>query len=186
MSRDLIELWLIWLSLICCCFGAGMEQRVKRLVGGMPVTDLDDLQTSVVSLRSRSEQLYYGDSHFCTGCLLNDIFILTAAQCVTRQDKVAFQPRDMIVMAGNKFRLNSSSGAVPLMITFLAVHENFTMTSYSDIAILRTRLIMKKYNPKIDVVPVDLQPPPYGSECIVMGWGRLFKVSKVLSVSFAP
>lgn len=162
-----------------------MGQRIRRLAGGMPVTDSDDLQTSVVSLRSRSEQLYYGDSHFCTGCLLNDIFILTAAQCVTRMDKVAFQPRDMIVMAGNKYRLNSSSGAVPLMITFLAVHENFTTTSYSDIAILRTKLNIQKYNPHIDVVPVDLQPPPYGSECIVMGWGRLFRVSSSLSLSLS-
>lgn len=171
--------FLLWLSLISC--SAGTVQRVKRIAGGLPVTDSDDLLTSVVSLRSRSEQLYYGDSHFCTGCLLNDIFILTAAQCVTRQDKVALKPRDMIAMAGNIYRLNSSSGAIPMVITFLAVHENYTMRSYSDIAILRTRLDIESHIEGIDVVPVDLLPPPYGSKCFVMGWGRLFKVSSALA-----
>lgn len=168
----------LWLCLVC---STEQNHRAKRIAGASLVKT--DLSKIVVSLRARSEQMYFGDSHFCTGCMLNDIFVLTSAQCVTYKNNIVFQPRDFIVMAGNVYRLNSTVSTIPMVVDFLVVHVNFTMTSYSDIAILRTQPYEGAiYAPGIDVAVEMLFPPPYGTKCITLGWGRLFKVS-VLSLS---
>lgn len=170
----------LWLCLICSTEQQHQHQhhRDKRIAGGIRQTS--HLSLLVVSLRARSEQMYFGDSHFCSGCMLNDIFVLTSAQCVTNRHKVALQPRDFIVMGGNVFRLNSTTGAIPMVVDFLAVHVNFTMTSYSDIAILRTQPFHGAYYaPGLDVAIEMIVPPPFGAKCVTLGWGRLFKVSVV-------
>lgn len=170
----------LWICLICSTEQQHQHQhhRDKRIAGGIRQTS--HLSLLVVSLRARSEQMYFGDSHFCSGCMLNDIFVLTSAQCVTNRHKVALQPRDFIVMGGNVFRLNSTTGAIPMVVDFLAVHVNFTMTSYSDIAILRTQPFHGAYYaPGLDVAIEMIVPPPFGAKCVTLGWGRLFKVSVV-------
>lgn len=170
----------LWLCLICSTV---QHHRDKRIAGGaLHKTKFDSI---VVSLRARSEQMFFGDSHFCSGCMLNDIFVLTSAQCVTNRQNVALEPRDFIVMGGNVYRLNSTTGAIPMVVNFLVVHVNFTMTSYSDIAILRTEPYGRAhYAPGIDVAFEMIYPPPYGAKCITLGWGRLFMVS-VLSLSLS-
>lgn len=168
----------LWLCLICSTEQQQQHHRDKRIAGGIQRSS--DLSPLVVSLRARSEQMYFGDSHFCSGCMLNDIFVLTSAKCVTNRQNVALQPRDFIVMGGNVFRLNSSTGAIPMVVDFLSVHVNFTMTSYSDIAILRTQPFDGAYYPpNIDVAIEMIVPPPFGAKCVTLGWGRLFQVSVV-------
>ncbi|XP_068145835.1 trypsin-2-like [Drosophila tropicalis] len=130
--------------------------------------------TSVVSLRSRTAQAYFGDNHFCTGCLLNDFFVLTSAKCVTSRGKVPRRPRELVVVAGSRSRLNRTRQTEKKAISFAAVHPNYIMFNSNDIALLKlTDPINEDYS-FTDPAPDVLMPPPYGSKCIVMGWGRQF------------
>ncbi|KAM8711227.1 hypothetical protein ACLKA7_000377 [Drosophila subpalustris] len=151
-----------------------LPHRSKRIAEGFLVTRLEKLKTSVVSLRSRSPEAYFGDNHFCSGSLLNDMFIITSARCITYSTKIELRPREIVVVAGSTERLNHTEYTIQLIVTFVAVHVNFTMYNYNDIALLRT-VPVEQGGPKVDVLPALIQEPPYGTKCTVMGWGRLFK-----------
>lgn len=148
--------------------------RSKRIAEGFLVTQREKLRTSVVSLRSRSPQAYFGDNHFCSGSLLNDMFIITSARCITKSNKIELRPREIVIVAGNRRRLNQTRDAVQYVVTFVVVHVNFTMYNYNDIALLRTEPV-EQGGPFVNVLPSLIKPPPYGTKCTVMGWGRLFK-----------
>ncbi|XP_051860137.1 putative trypsin-6 [Drosophila albomicans] len=149
-------------------------QRSKRIAEGILVTQQEKLRTSVVSLRSRSPQAYFGDNHFCSGCLLNDMFIIASARCVTHPSKIQLRPREIVIVAGTSIRLNHTVNTIQLVVTFSAVHVNFTMYNNNDIALLRTETV-EQGNLFVNVLPSLVLPPPYGTHCTVMGWGRLFK-----------
>lgn len=59
--------------------------RVKRLA--TPTYTAQSVRKTgkyVVSIRSRTPYKYFGDNHYCGGCIISPIFILTAAKCVMR------------------------------------------------------------------------------------------------------
>ncbi|KRG06236.1 uncharacterized protein Dmoj_GI26046 [Drosophila mojavensis] len=84
------NLFLVLQILLVLSIAVGLKDlndvgRVKRLA--TPTYTAQSVRNTgkyVVSIRSRTPYKYFGDNHYCGGCIISPIFILTAAKCVMR------------------------------------------------------------------------------------------------------
>ncbi|CAF1400682.1 unnamed protein product [Adineta steineri] len=84
--------------------------------------------TMIVSIRSATT-----NQHICTGTILEDFFILTAAHCLTN-----YKPQDITIEAGMYYQ--SESEAIIRQVEQIYIHPNYSTYSdqyINDIAILR-------------------------------------------------
>jgi secreted trypsin-like serine protease len=160
-------------SLSCGCGNSQVELTSSRIFGGEEA--MRDSWSMIVSVR-----LNGSDQHACGGSILNDYFILTAANCVANAPKTS--PTGVAVRV-EFHRLSEEGALVIIEVDQIFVHPNYIGISdgyQNDIAILHlSEPVGLENNPfsKRTCVPYlsgtmnMLQYPPNGAALAVIGWG---------------
>ncbi|XP_017837393.1 trypsin-like isoform X1 [Drosophila busckii] len=160
------------------------HRRVKRL--SSPDFDKDqtlELAKYVVSIRSRTPRLYFGDNHYCCGVIVAPKFVLTAAHCTMDKSKILHQSRTLLVVGGTPNRLKYVTGtSVSLPVSKIYVPMNFTMHNTDNIALLRLAYAWPSNHPRIAIASLPDSAPSAGSNYTVLGWGSMFKGGPMSSV----
>ena len=127
--------------------------------------------TMVVSIRAATT-----NEHICTGTIIDNSYILTAAHCLTNRS-----PADLIIEAGMYYL--SESNAIVRQVDRFHIHPNYIARAnqyINDIAILHLSLPLDAYedeNISRTCLPRTNQPleetaqrPPNGTSLVITGW----------------
>jgi secreted trypsin-like serine protease len=159
-------------SLSCGCGNSQVELTSSRIFGGEEA--IRDSWSMIVSVRINGS-----DQHACGGSILNENFILTAANCVVNAPKTS--PTGVAVRV--EFHLLSEGAQVIIEIDQIFVHPNYIGISdgyQNDIAILHLSESLSLENsaflkrtcvPYLSGTMNMLQYPPNGAALAVIGWG---------------
>lgn len=160
-------------NLKCGCSKNNVELTKSRIVGGEEA--IDDSWTMIVYLRDDSREV------FCSGTILSESFILTAAHCVRSYSFIC--PSNLWIVAGVTNR--SDSRQISRKVNQIYLHPNYNASSSerrNDIAILRLNdpLVLDNerqitrtcINPLSTLIPVT-EYPQAGTRLAIAGWGSL-------------
>ncbi|XP_017461356.1 PREDICTED: anionic trypsin-2-like, partial [Rhagoletis zephyria] len=143
------------------------------VAGGQRIPEIQNYTRYMVSLRSRTVTRYFGDNHYCAGIIISPLWILTSAQCAVHASKIPRRPRSIIVVAGTENRIEKSPTTSLIAVDRVISNPNFTLYGSNDIALLRLKTKIQ-LNARTQIMPLPNTPPPYGSRCVVLGWGRIY------------
>ncbi|KAI8040942.1 hypothetical protein M5D96_006885 [Drosophila gunungcola] len=129
--------------------------RTKRLTDANFDDESIRLSHFVVSIRTRTARMFFGDNHFCSGVILSPLFVLTSSHCVI---ETFVTPVKRIMLP-----------------------DNFTMVNQQDIGLLKLKHALPRNSKHISVARMPLQSPQPGLRCNVMGWGRMFLAGPMAS-----
>ncbi|CAF1295217.1 unnamed protein product [Adineta steineri] len=127
--------------------------------------------TMIVSIRTSTT-----NQHICTGTILEDFYILTAAHCLTN-----YKPQDLTIEAGMYYQTESE--AIIRQVDQIYIHPNYSTYSdqyINDIAILRltkslyvdnNNYISRTCKSSIYNQWMDMNNyPPDGTRLVISGW----------------
>jgi len=146
----------------------------ERIVNGKDATYAPWV---VALMRSDGGSLF--EDHYCSGTIINESWILTAAHCVAKE-----QPSELYIVAGIIDLLGTKEGQKG-QVKKIIVHQRFSWDDLSnDISLLKLRRPLTLNN---DVAVMELanqgDPLDIGQEYTVEGWGALgFPADKFPSV----
>uniref|UniRef100_A0A5F9CJL1 Peptidase S1 domain-containing protein n=1 Tax=Oryctolagus cuniculus TaxID=9986 RepID=A0A5F9CJL1_RABIT len=133
--------------------------RTVKIVGGAPAPERRwPWQVS----------LQVHDRHICGGSLITSRFILTAAHCISSDQKYS-------VRMGDKMLVSSSPNAVVVPVRDVVIHQNFsfrTLTHDIALALLAFSVNFSSYIQPV-CLPEKSVEVKTGTPCWVTGWGRL-------------
>ncbi|XP_028896013.1 putative trypsin-6 [Zeugodacus cucurbitae] len=143
------------------------------VAGGLRVPELLNYTRFMVSLRLRTATKYFGDNHYCAGVIISYRWIVSSAQCLVYITKLPRRPRTIIAVIGTMNRIRRSPTTRLMAVDRVVVNLNFTLYGTNDIGLIRlmSPLVL---NARVQIMALPTEPPPYGSRCIVLGWGRLY------------
>uniref|UniRef100_A0AC35TYV4 Peptidase S1 domain-containing protein n=1 Tax=Rhabditophanes sp. KR3021 TaxID=114890 RepID=A0AC35TYV4_9BILA len=137
------------------------HMRCKRIVGGCSIKPDESPWTASIRLRSP-------DSHHCGAAIISNLFLLTAAHCVSIVPK-----ESLYIRVGDFNNLISEPQEINVGIAEVVLHPSYENIFNHDIAIIKldTPLNFTQF-----VKPICLPPSTYqfeiGSECFVSGFGK--------------
>ncbi|KAL7633043.1 UNVERIFIED_CONTAM: hypothetical protein RMT77_016619 [Armadillidium vulgare] len=122
--------------------------------------------------------IHYLEMFFCSGSIINNLYILTAAHCFNRfrnkNDTSTVNIANMSVALGTRELKEIYEYKIIRQIIQVIPHENFVCTNFSnDIALMKMNEPLTSYSTKIN--PICLPPigPTYEEiTATVTGWGR--------------
>lgn len=79
-------------------------------------------------------------------------------------------------MAGTPNRLVPNEFTVQFPAKSLEANTHFIRDNKDDIAIIRLKGEIPEDNRNIKIMKMPSGPPPYDSNCTIIGWGRMIKV----------
>ncbi|XP_069907034.1 serine protease 44-like [Oryctolagus cuniculus] len=140
-------------------FPRACGNRTVKIVGGAPAPERRwPWQVS----------LQVHDRHICGGSLITSRFILTAAHCISSDQKYS-------VRMGDKMLVSSSPNAVVVPVRDVVIHQNFsfrTLTHDIALALLAFSVNFSSYIQPV-CLPEKSVEVKTGTPCWVTGWGRL-------------
>ncbi|GFU10456.1 clotting factor B [Nephila pilipes] len=118
-----------------------------------------------------------GKEFWCGGSLINNLYILTAAHCLSDRRGYKYNPRQMVVRLGEHHLLNSDGkGIQEYGVSSLVPHPHFQRNGfYNDIGIVKLSRPVKFTD---YIQPVCLPSPQssksmVGAMATVVGWGAM-------------
>uniref|UniRef100_A0A1A9WMU5 Peptidase S1 domain-containing protein n=1 Tax=Glossina brevipalpis TaxID=37001 RepID=A0A1A9WMU5_9MUSC len=123
----------------------------------------------------RSDSIYLGINYFCTGAIIGEDVILTAAHCVDQFLPYTNQKGRLLIIVGTAHRLHIARQAQYEMIERIKVHESFDRRNptHDDIALVWLANPITIDGVFRDIAPLADYPSP-SLVCTVIGWGRLY------------
>lgn len=85
-------------------------------------------------------------------------------------------------MAGTPNRLVATNTTQQYPVESLTANTNFIRYNKDDIAIIRLKGEIADDNKNIKIMKMPTGPPDYGSNCTIIGWGRMLKVSLIVKL----
>lgn len=183
--------------------------RAKRLTNAIRNEETVEMSKYVVSIRSIRPHRVFGDNHFCNGAIVAPKFVLTVATCTMRwvslyghnhynyllplppyslsvnsDKKVMHLKRSVVVVAGTFNRLIQGSRSLTLPVKKFHVPSKYTKSGKYNIALLEVVISWPTLNPAIKIVNLPTDGPNENTEFMVLGWGRLYRVSRHLTILF--
>ncbi|TSW75982.1 Serine protease 27 [Bagarius yarrelli] len=139
----------------------GVAPLNTRVVGGYSASD--GIWPWMASLQE-------GGSHFCGGSLINEFWVLTAAQCVSGK-----KPSDLVVYLGKTTLEGSNPHEIKKRVLKIRIHPSYDpQTKENDIALLR---LQQKVTFTDYIRPVCLASQdsvfPESNLCWLTGWGNV-------------
>jgi secreted trypsin-like serine protease len=146
-------------------------KRSKRIINGEPASIHS--YPFLASLKLiKSNQSIKGE-HFCTGALIHENYVMTAAHCLHGK-----KPQDLLIVFG-LHRLDdteNSTSVINRRAIKLIVHENFYLDSvFNDIGLIKLNVSVKssKHISKICLPkPFDSKLQNIDSYALVAGWDK--------------
>ncbi|XP_017775826.1 PREDICTED: chymotrypsin-1-like [Nicrophorus vespilloides] len=140
------------LATLGCVFADSIDLD-RRIVGGEEADE--GAFPYLVSLR-------YKGLHACTGSILNENWILTAAHCVKNANISAM----LIVAGSNKL----SNGGDSYQVSKTIYNENFTSMVSNDVGVIKL-ITPIKFNKKVQPIQLTKENIDGGEDCVLSGWG---------------
>lgn len=148
-------LFLVCLSIATLANGVASQNLLKRIIGGKDVSNIP----YQVSLR---HSLY--DSHFCSGVILSNEWILTTARCIGNYDAP-----DIEVFYGSR-RLSELNQVAEVDTIF--VHQDFNAeTLENDIALILLEKPLELKAKSVESIALPTRVAIDGEVVTVTGWG---------------
>ncbi|GLV42089.1 uncharacterized protein CBL_04952 [Carabus blaptoides fortunei] len=160
-------LCLVLASTICFILNYGKCQFDPRIVNGYIAKPAQfPYMVSVL----------YKHQHVCGGSAISNIYVLTAAHCIIRNNE-GIPVHLFSVLAGqNRLNHNVSQPST------CGIQQYFYPSDWmnNDIAILKLSQSLPINNSFITYIPLPRKPTAPGANCIVSGWGyRKFNTSQL-------
>jgi secreted trypsin-like serine protease len=158
----------------CGCGYTDVEITQSRIMNGEDVVEAS--WSMFVSLR-----ILNSSKHICSGTLLSDLYVLTAAHCI--KSFSLLEPLDLTIVAG--ITKHSDPDRYIRNIRQIYTHPNFTDQAnrfVNDIAILEldSRLLIdlnpilsKTCVPHLNSSILNNRYPSNGTRLVVIGWGTI-------------
>ncbi|GBM34318.1 Clotting factor B [Araneus ventricosus] len=118
-----------------------------------------------------------GKEYWCGGSLINNLYILTAAHCLSDRRGYKYHPRQVVVRLGEHHLLNSDGkGIQEYPIEALIPHPQFQRNGfYNDIGIVKLARPVKfsDYVQPVCLPSVKSSQSMVGKMATVVGWGAM-------------
>ncbi|XP_055852006.1 chymotrypsin-2-like [Episyrphus balteatus] len=103
-------------------------------------------------------------SHFCSGVIINEKWILTAGHCV-----VGWNPSKFLISSGTNNIWEPEAHYFPDRVF---VHCNYDKPLYhNDIALVRLETAIE-FDARTQPIPIPAELLPKGSKAVITGWGK--------------
>lgn len=110
----------------------------------------------------------FGQQHICGGSVINEIFILTAAHCITE-----LSAHSIVVVAGMTSLIDDISTKQEIRANTTVIHERYNaVTKDNDIALIKLESSLT-LNDYVKAVDLPVEGVSAGTSCNMTGWGTL-------------
>ncbi|XP_069701693.1 chymotrypsin-2-like [Periplaneta americana] len=166
---DMLRCNLVIFAVLLCTFGA---PQLKHNLGGRIVNGTDAPLGKYPFMLSLQKSNF---GHFCGGSILNEIYILTAAHCVSNEDA-----SKLSILVGT---VDLRDGGERYNVEAITVHEDYNVTNnaINDIAVLKLQSAIS-FNEDVQPVklPAQMEPTPDGTPATVIGFGYPYSDGDVM------
>ncbi|XP_034487843.1 trypsin [Drosophila innubila] len=165
---------------LCFTVAAAPEpiETHAKVVGGYPVGI--DVVPFQVSIRLRYyEELEFGSGHMCSGSVISQRVVCSAAHCFAENDTYPAQYRDpenYVVVAGSSHIQSLNRFSEVYLVQEIIGHERYhPYTLENDIALVFLNSFIPYHHFIIRSLPLASAAFPPGTFCSISGWGNVYR-----------
>jgi RIO kinase 1 len=159
--------YFVILAIVGIAVGQNVEEPETFMTGGIPAI-VGEFPAAVFIRTPNLAQ------SFCGGTIVNNLHVLTSAQCVVNAQNRLVNPFWFQVIAGDADLLTPTSRRQVRRVTRIYIHPNFNPTSRrNDLAVLRVDAPFPAFSNSIEPVVRTSRFIRDGTQCRVAGWGAV-------------